>query len=90
MLLLLLQPKGSAVTRHESLVSALEETHRLLERHVVWPSSAAADAATLWVAHACALDAFDNTARLVLRSAENQNGKTRAQDFCAGSHATDR
>jgi hypothetical protein len=80
MLLLLLQPKGSAVTGHESLVSALEETRRLLQRYVVWPSSAAADAATLWVAHTYALDAFDSTPRLVLRSAEKQSGKTRAQE----------
>ena len=80
MLLLLSWPKGSAVTGHESLVLALGQTRRLLERHVVWPSSAAADAATLWVAHTYALEAFDSTPRLVLRSAEKQSGKTRAQE----------
>ena len=80
MLLLPLRPKGSVVTGHGNLVLALGETCRLLERHVVWPSSAAADAATLWVAHTYALDAFDSTPRLVLRSAEKQSGKTRAQE----------
>ena len=68
------------MTMHSGLVTALEETHRLLQRYVAWPHPAAADAATLWVAHTYALDAFDSTPRLVLRSAEKQSGKTRAQE----------
>jgi len=68
------------MTMPSGLVTALEETHLFLQRYVAWPHPAAADAVVLWVAHTYALDAFDSTPRLVLRSAEKQSGKTRAQE----------
>lgn len=80
MLLFLSPTQGPEMNGHESLVWVLGQSRRLLERHVVWLSAAAADAVTLWVAHTYAVDAFDSTPRLVFRSAEKQSGKTRAQE----------
>ena len=79
-MLLLSQLQGQTVNGRESLVVALGQTRRILERYVAWPASEAADAVALWVAHTYAVDAFDSTPRLVFRSAEKQSGKTRAQE----------
>jgi hypothetical protein len=60
------------------LAAALAAAHRLLVRHVVFPTDHAAVAATLWAGHAHQVDRFDSTPRLAFLSPEPGSGKSRA------------
>jgi hypothetical protein len=60
-----------------TLAALLEAVGALLSRYVVFRSTAQRTAVVLWIAHAHALDAFDVTAYLSVRSAEKRSGKTR-------------
>ena len=55
----------------------LDDIRTFATDYVSFPSEAAADSFVLWAAHTHAIDAFDTTPRLVIRSAEKQSGKTR-------------
>ena len=56
------------------ILNAVRDT---LTTYVAFPSSACADAVTLWAAHTHAVDGFDSTPRLCLLSPEPQCGKSR-------------
>lgn len=58
----------------------LNRTEEFISRYVALPSSAALSACTLWAAHTWAIDAFQSTPRLLIKSAEKQSGKTRLQE----------
>lgn len=60
--------------------SVFDDVHAFLTRFVAFPSPEAADAVTLWAAHAHALDAFDSTPRLALLSPEPGSGKSRTEE----------
>jgi len=68
------EPDGAAI---------LAETEAFLRRFVAFPSDAAAVAATLWTAHAHAVDAFESTPRLAALSPEPASGKTRLLEILA-------
>jgi hypothetical protein len=67
----------------------LDEIRGFIARHVVFPSSHALTAVTLWVVHTHLVDRFDSTPRLAVLSPEKQSGKTRLLEIldplCAGS-----
>jgi hypothetical protein len=56
----------------------LDEVAAFIARFVALPSDAALTAATSWVAHAHAIDAFESTPRIAYLSPEPASGKTRA------------
>ncbi len=58
----------------------LNEIHEFITKFVVFPTMGAADAVTLWAAHAHALEAFDSTPRLALLSPEPGSGKSRTEE----------
>ena len=57
--------------------SVLDVTAAFLRRYVVFPTTAAVDAVTLWVAFTHTIEAFDTSPRLNLMSAEKRSGKSR-------------
>jgi hypothetical protein len=59
-----------------SLGTLLDTIVGLLTRYIVFKSTAQATVIALWIAHTHALDAFDVTPYLHLRSAEKRSGKT--------------
>jgi hypothetical protein len=59
------------------LAEILADIDKLLRDYIVFPNNAAAVAATLWVPHTWALDAFDFTPYLHLHSPVKECGKTR-------------
>jgi hypothetical protein len=63
----------------EALTGHLEDLRALLVRHIVFPSSEAADVAAAWIVHAHLVrcDAFESTPRLAVLSPEKGSGKTR-------------
>jgi hypothetical protein len=61
----------------------LAELHAALGRYVVFPSSEAHDAVTLYVAATHGQPAWEHASRLVLKSPLKRCGKTRAQDVIA-------
>jgi hypothetical protein len=67
----------------------LDEVHAFLCAYVVFPSGAAAVAATLWAAHTHLVGQFESTPRLALLSPEKQCGKSRTLELlellCAGA-----
>jgi hypothetical protein len=69
--------------------SLLDEVHEFLCAYVVFPSAAAAVAATLWAAHTHLVAGFESTPRLALLSPEKQCGKSRVLELlellCAGA-----
>lgn len=58
--------------------AVLDDVRRYLQRFIAYPSGDCADAHTLWVAHAHAVDSFENTPRLAFLSPEPGSGKSRA------------
>src|SRR5262249_19248500 len=60
-----------------ALAALLDAVGALLSRYVVFRSTAQRTAVVLWIAHAHALEAFDVTPYLNVRSAEKRSGKTR-------------
>jgi hypothetical protein len=58
--------------------AALEDARAFIARFCALPTEHAYTAATLWAAHAWALEAFDSTPRLAFLSPEPGSGKTRA------------
>ena len=56
----------------------LDQVRKFLARFVAFPTEAALDAVTTWIAHAHLIDACANTPRLALLSPEPGSGKTRA------------
>ena len=58
----------------------LDQVETFIRRFVILPSEHAYVAASLWVAHAHGLDAFDTTPRLAALSPEPGSGKTRFQE----------
>jgi hypothetical protein len=75
-----LSPLGeaAAVAALHPGAGLLDEVAAFLARFVAFPSDAALTAATLWVAHAHAIDAFESTPRIAFLSPEPASGKTRA------------
>jgi hypothetical protein len=65
----------------EETAGLLESLSKLLARFVVFPSEQDRYAVAAWALHTWALDAFDNTPRLALLSAEKGSGKTRALEI---------
>jgi hypothetical protein len=59
----------------------LDEVHAFLCAYVVFPSAAAAVAATLWAAHTHLVGQFESTPRLALLSPEKQCGKSRTLEL---------
>jgi hypothetical protein len=67
---------------HETRGGALlDEVHAFLCGYVVFPSAAAAVAATLWAAHTHLVGQFESTPRLALLSPEKQCGKSRTLEL---------
>lgn len=72
--------------------AVLNDVRTFLSRFVTFPTDAALDAATLWVAHTHVVDgngrlAFDTTPRLAFISDEPASGKTRAMEMvCELAH----
>jgi uncharacterized protein DUF3631 len=60
----------------------LDELHEALTRYVIFPSPAAADAATLYIAATHAAPAWEHASRLVIKSPIKRCGKTRLQEVC--------
>lgn len=56
----------------------LDEVRQYLERFIAYPSGHCSAAHALWVAHAHAVTAFENTPRIAFLSPEPGSGKTRA------------
>lgn len=65
----------------EQTAQLLEALSRLLARFVVFPSDQDRYAVAAWALHTWALEAFDNTPRLALLSAEKGSGKTRTLEI---------
>lgn len=65
------------------LAIVLTDVRAFLCEYVVFPTEETATAATLWVAHAHALEAFDSTPRLAFLSPEPGSGKSRALEVMA-------
>ena len=59
----------------------LDRVHAHLARFIAYPSSHAAIAHALWIAHAHAMDAWDSTPRIAFLSPEPGSGKTRALEL---------
>lgn len=59
----------------------LDEVQAFLERFIAYPSPEAATAHTLWIAHAHAVESFDNTPRLAFLSPEPGSGKSRCMEL---------
>jgi hypothetical protein len=79
----------TAVTDIPETVSAqyaelLDDVQAFLERFIAYPSQEASTAHTLWVAHAHAVEAFENTPRLAFLSPEPGSGKSRAMEVTEG------
>ena len=75
----------TAVTAIPQTVSApyaelLDEVQAFLERFIAYPSSESSTAHTLWITHAHAVEAFENTPRLAFLSPEPGSGKSRAME----------
>ena len=65
----------------EETAGLLDALSRLFARFVVFPSDQDRYAVATWALHTWALDAFDNTPRLALLSAEKGSGKTRVLEI---------
>ncbi|HEV8526410.1 MAG TPA: DUF3631 domain-containing protein [Actinomycetes bacterium] len=67
----------------------LDEVRGFIGRHVVFPSSHALTAVTLWAVHTHFVGQFDSTPRLAILSPEKQSGKSRTLEIlellCPGS-----
>lgn len=61
--------------------NVLDDVQRFLERFIAYPSPEASTAHTLWIAHAHAVEAFENTPRLAFLSPEPGSGKSRAMEL---------
>ncbi len=61
--------------------SLLDAVRTFLSRFIAYPTDWAADAHTLWIAHAHAVDAFENTPRIGFISPEPGSGKSRAMEM---------
>ncbi|RIK92188.1 MAG: DNA primase [Proteobacteria bacterium] len=59
----------------------LDDVAAFLSRFVAYPSEAARNAHTLWIAHAHAMDAWESTPRIAFLSPEPGSGKTRALEI---------
>jgi hypothetical protein len=76
-------PKPKPKPQPQPLGQVLNRVREFLTRYVVFPSEETAIAATLWTAHAHALQAFDSTPRLAFLSPEPGSGKSRALEVIA-------
>lgn len=63
------------------LGTVLLEVHEFLSRFIAYPSEDAGFAHALWIAHAHAVECFDNTPRLAFLSPEPGSGKSRAMEL---------
>jgi hypothetical protein len=83
------QPVPAPVPVPADPAALLDEVHDFLCAYVVFPSAAAAVAATLWAAHTHLVGEFESTPRLALLSPEKQCGKSRVLELlellCAGA-----
>jgi hypothetical protein len=66
---------------HVRIADLLDELFELLGRYVVFPSSEAQVAVTLWVAATHAQSAWEHAPRLVVKSPEKRCGKSRLLDI---------
>lgn len=64
-----------------ALDQALTDVHTFLSRFIAYPNEESAFAHTLWIAHAHAVDSFDNTPRLAFLSPEPGSGKSRCMEL---------
>lgn len=69
-----------ADTKAQTL-EALEAIHEIFSEYIAWPSPEAADAVTLWVAHAHVFYAFEATPRLSISSRQPGSGKSRVLEI---------
>jgi hypothetical protein len=67
----------------ESGATLLSDVSRFLRRFVVFPDEHSLNATTVWVPQTHAIDSFDVTARLHVRSPDKQSGKTRLMEMLA-------
>lgn len=80
------EPAGAAISRrmlteaHAPGAAILDELHAALTRYVIFPSSSAADAVTLYIAATHAQTAWEHATRLVIKSPIKRCGKTRLQE----------
>ena len=63
------------------LARLLDRVHAYLNRFISYPSSRAAIAHVLWIAHCHAMDAWETTPRLAVLSPEPGSGKTRVLEM---------
>jgi len=70
-------PKDWGATTCLPAAELLDRVHGYLARFIAYPSSHAAIAHTLWIAHTHAMDAWESTPRLAALSPEPGSGKTR-------------
>lgn len=68
--------KNLDMTLQEATCALLDQVGATFDRHVVFPSQEARDAACLWVLHAHVYEAFDTTPRLSVRSTQPGSGKS--------------
>ncbi len=61
--------------------TVLQAVYNFLGRFVVYPSSHAQVAHTLWIAHTHLMDAWESTPRIAFLSPEPASGKTRALEI---------
>ena len=64
-----------------ALAGLLDRVHAYLNRFISYPSSQAAIAHVLWIAHCHAMDAWESTPRLAVLSPEPGSGKTRVLEM---------
>lgn len=65
----------------DTLAAVLLDVHEFLGRFIAYPSDEAHFAHVLWIAHAHAVECFDNTPRLAFLSPEPGSGKSRAMEL---------
>lgn len=74
---------------YESATQAvLEGIREVYDKYVIFPSDAARDVATLWVAHSWCTDHFQTTPRIFFNANREASGKTRAATVTASMGPT--
>src|SRR5271163_960296 len=79
----MISPKTVDVVPEDVGADLLDEVYAALTKFVVFPSTAAAIATTLWVAATHALPAWQHATRLAIMSPQKRCGKSRLLDIVA-------
>lgn len=74
-------PEVPQVPHTREKEGVLDQVRAFLSRFVAYPTEWAADAHTLWCAHAHVVDVFENTPRIAFLSPEPGSGKSRAMEL---------